>query len=236
MDALPKPRLRIAVLGAGGRAGRAAVEEAHARGHRVVAIVRDPQRYPDLARERITVVRGDALDPGSVVAATAGCDAIVAAVTPFTAPPDSFEGFDASYYERVADGLIAAGQGGARRILVVSLFATLDLPDGRPVFDDSRAFPAELRPFAAAHAAGTARLTASDPDVDWLALAPPPQLIPGGPRTGHYRLGDHTVDLATEASLSYADLAIAILDEIERPTRHREHIAVSGVSTATPAR
>ncbi|MGW4698416.1 NAD(P)H-binding protein, partial [Kitasatospora cineracea] len=40
---------RIVVFGAGGRVGRAAVAEAVRRGHAVTAVVRDPDRHPELA-------------------------------------------------------------------------------------------------------------------------------------------------------------------------------------------
>jgi putative NADH-flavin reductase len=46
-------RSRVAVLGAGGRAGRAIVREAARRGLPVVAVVRDPRRHADLATEDI---------------------------------------------------------------------------------------------------------------------------------------------------------------------------------------
>jgi uncharacterized protein (DUF1778 family) len=45
--------------------------------------------------------------------------------------------------------------------------------------------------------------------------------------TGRYRLGTGTVERESWiAPLAYADLAEAVLDEIDRPTRHREHVAI----------
>jgi putative NADH-flavin reductase len=54
--------MRIAVFGATGRTGRPLVEQALARGHEVVAFVRDPAKLPEGVREDggLTVVEGDA--------------------------------------------------------------------------------------------------------------------------------------------------------------------------------
>lgn len=225
----PAP-LKIAVLGAGGRAGRTITAEATARGHSVTSVVREPQRHLDLQGDHVTLVAGDALDTVSMATTVSGCAAIVSAVTPFTAPPASFDDFDTTYYERVADTLITtATTMSVTRVVVISLFATLDLPGGGKVLDDPALFPPQLRPFAAAHAAGTERLKLSGGAVDWLSLAPPPQLTADTPATRTYRLGDHTADTTALATpLSYADLAVAVIDQIEQPTRHREHVAVYG--------
>lgn len=221
---------RIVVLGAGGRAGRAVTAEAAARGHEVVAVVRDPRRHHNLARGSVTVVPGDALDAQSVAAAAAGGVALVSAVTPFTAPPASFDGFDTGYYERVVDALLAgAVDAGVRRVVVISLFATLHGPDGRMVLEDPALFPPHLRPFAAAHAAGIRRLAQGTNGVDWLALAPPPQLLADAIRAGRYELGSHEADMTKwTRPLSYPDLGAAVVEQIEHPTRHREHLAVYG--------
>lgn len=220
----------ITVFGAGGRAGRAVVAEAVARGHRPTAVVRDPTRHPDLAGGSVQLRAGDALDPRSVTMTASDSEAIVSAVTPFTAPPPSFDDFDTGYYERAATALLAgAAKVGAARLIVVGLFATLHQSDGTLVLEDPALFPPSLRPFAVAHAAGVARLQRDGVAVDWIALAPPPQLRLDVSPTGSYRLGDAIAETGSwDAPLAYADLATAIIDQIETPTRHREHLAVYG--------
>jgi putative NADH-flavin reductase len=199
----------IAVLGAGGRAGRAVVAEAIARGHTVTAIVRDPTRHADLE-----AVAADALDAGAVRRAAAGARAVVNAVAPFSGPPASFDGFDPAYFRRIADAMLAV----PARLVGIGLFATLHDPAGRPLMDDPDRFPPALLPYARAHAAGVERL--HETDADWVVLTPPPLLTDEAPRTGRYALGDRTVDSdRLERPLSYADLAVAALDQIERPTR-----------------
>jgi hypothetical protein len=224
------PPLRIAVLGAGGRAGRAITTTATSRGHAVTAIVRDPDRHRDLGGPDVTVVAGDGLDAASTARAAAGAQALVSAVTPFTAPPASFDGFDTGFYARIADTLThAARDAGIGRVVVVGLFATLHTPDGGLVADDPGLFPEALRPFAHAHAAAIERLRTTAAGLDWLVLAPPPTLGPDAPGGGRYVLGDENMDASRwEAPLSYADLATAVVDQITQPTRHREHVAVYG--------
>ncbi|XVV15293.1 NAD(P)-dependent oxidoreductase [Actinoplanes sp. CA-131856] len=214
----------VVVLGAAGRAGRAVTEEAGRRGLPVVPVVRDLRRHEG------RTVAGNALDADSVTRAAAGAAAIVCAVTPFTAPPPSFDGFDVGFYEHVVDAMCAAAaRTTASRIIMIGLFATLRTPDGRRVLDDPALFPEGLRPFAIAHARAIDHLRDSHAGADWLVLTPPPGLSLDAEVTGAYRLGD---DMVTEPGwsipLSYADLAQAVLDQISAPTRRREPVGVAG--------
>ncbi|GAB6903292.1 NAD(P)-dependent oxidoreductase [Kineosporia succinea] len=226
------PDSPVVVTGAGGRAGRAVVAEAIRRGVRVVAVVRDPARAADLHRDGVRVVAGNALVPARLTPAALHLRpaspprAWVTAITPFSTPPDDFEGFDSSFYRRAhRAALEAARRTGTGRLVVVGLFATLT-HRGRPVLDDPSLFPPRLRPFARAHAAGLETLRDEAGDIDWLTLAPPPLLSDSAPVTGAYRLGDGTLDPRAGSALSYTDLAVAVLDEIEKPTRHREQVAI----------
>ncbi|GGP34224.1 NAD(P)-dependent oxidoreductase [Saccharothrix coeruleofusca] len=204
---------RIVVFGAGGRAGRAVVDEARARGHEVTAVVRDPRRHPG--------VRGDVTDPRSVAELVAGHDAAVQAATPVTGPHQVAGDWDRAFFTKAADALLASG---VPRLVAVGLFADLRAPGGGLVMDDPALFPPELRAFAQAHADGLARLRASATGVDWVVLTPPAELFTGE-RTGRYRLGGEE---AGGAALSYSDLAVAVVDEAVRPRHHRERVAARG--------
>ena len=81
------------------------------------------------------------------------------------------------------------------------------------------------RALQVAHTAGLDRLRAAGARVDWLVLTPPAALDPAGPRLGRYRTGG---DTAPATGLSYADLAVAVLDEIESPRHHRTRVSVFG--------
>jgi putative NADH-flavin reductase len=218
----------IVIYGAGGRAGRAVTAEARAREHRVTAVVRDPARHGDLETDGVRVVRGDVTDRATAAAIVRGHDAVVNAVSPFTGPEQGFADLDPRFFVTAADALLdGMAAAGVPRLVVVGLFANLKDASGRPVMDDPAAFPPEIRPFAEAHTAGLDRLRERDgTTVDWLMLTPPARLEQAE-RTGRYAVGGQTAP-PSDAHLSYADLAVAIVDEIEKPRHHRTRVSVTG--------
>lgn len=215
----------VVVFGAGGRAGRAITGQARRNGHPVTAVVRDPARHADLARPGVRLVAGDLTDPACAAAVAEGALALVNAVTPFSAPPESFDGFDRSYYVRLAEILASAAERSATgRVVEIGLAATLGTGNGH-LYEDAQAFPAFLRPFAEARMQGIDAWRGQK--ADWLIMTPPPSLSPDAPSTGRYQLADSVLDVrAAGIPLSYADLAVAVVDEIGAPTRHREQVAI----------
>ncbi|WP_406639275.1 NAD(P)-dependent oxidoreductase [Amycolatopsis sp. WGS_07] len=216
----------LVVFGAGGRAGLAMVTEALRRRRPVLAVVRDPARHSGLAAlgEEVTVVAGDLTDSDSVAAVLPGdVAALVNAVTPFSAPPESFEDFDPDYFVRLVENLAQAARG--TRVIEIGLAATLRTGSGR-VFEDASAFPAFLRPFAEARMKGLAAWRAQA-STDWLVVTPPPGLSLEAPATGEYRLAGDVLEVrSANVPLSYADLATAVLDQIEAPTFSRQQVSV----------
>jgi putative NADH-flavin reductase len=151
---------------------------------------------------------------------------VVHAVTPFSGPEQGFAGLDPEFFVHAADTLInGMTEANVPRLLVVGLFANLKGADGRLVMDDPSVFPVEIRRFAAAHLAGLERLKARGTAIDWLMLTPPALLKVDGPRTGRFQFGGETAPPAS-AYLSYADLAVAVIDEIETPRHHRTRVTV----------
>ncbi|NNN37065.1 NAD(P)H-binding protein [Streptomyces sp. S3(2020)] len=218
----------IVVFGAGGRAGRAVTAEARRRGYEVTAVVRDPARHAELGADGVTVVRGDVTDLGSVGSVADGRSAAVHAVSPFSGPEQGFDTLDPDFFVKAADALLGGlTAAGVRRLVAVGLFANLLGADGRPVMDDPVVLPPEIRPFALAHTAGLSRLRAEGDSgfVDWAMLTPGGGLEENAPRTGRYVLGGERVP-DRMGVLSYADLAVAVVDEIERPTAHRTRVSV----------
>ncbi|HEY4570134.1 MAG TPA: NAD(P)H-binding protein, partial [Kribbella sp.] len=73
---------KVLVIGARGRAGRAAVQEARARGHEVTAVARASTAPADQddSRSADGIVAGDVLDADRIVELAVGYDAVIAAV------------------------------------------------------------------------------------------------------------------------------------------------------------
>lgn len=215
----------IVVFGAGGRAGRAIVAEAARRGHRVTAVVRDPAKYPGLAAAGgnasgvVDVVAGDIGSASSVAGVVGGHDAVVHAAASLDRPADLVF---AEAALALIDGLSRVG---VSRLVAIGMAANLEVSPGVRVLDEP-GFPAEYLPFALGHTAGLHVLRAAPAELDWVMLAPP-MVLDEGPRTGRYRTGgDHVLTPGEPGHLSYEDLAIAVLDEIETPKHHRTRIAV----------
>ena len=73
--------MKLFVIGATGRTGREVVEQALARGHQVTAFVRSPGGIK-LKNERITVIKGNAMDEDQLADAMQNHDAVVSTLGP----------------------------------------------------------------------------------------------------------------------------------------------------------
>jgi len=77
-----KPRtIKLLVIGATGRTGHEIVQQALARGHQVTAFVRSPDSIT-LTNERLTVVKGDAMDESQLAKVMQGHNAVLSALGP----------------------------------------------------------------------------------------------------------------------------------------------------------
>jgi putative NADH-flavin reductase len=91
------------------------------------------------------------------------------------------------------------------------------------VLDDTRYVPAHIRPIAAASVRQLEVCRAHA--ADWVYLSPPALLEPGE-RTGTYRRGVDEL-LTGPSAISAADLAVAVLDELENPGADRHFTVAS---------
>ncbi len=73
--------MKLFVIGATGRTGREIVEQALARGHHVTAFVRSPESVT-LKNERLTVIKGNAMDENELFNAMQNHDAVLSALGP----------------------------------------------------------------------------------------------------------------------------------------------------------
>ncbi|WP_052848735.1 NAD(P)-dependent oxidoreductase [Streptomyces avicenniae] len=201
--------MHITVIGAAGETGSRVVAEALRRHHDVTAATRR---------------HGDATDPATVARLAAGQDVVVSA----TRPAPGAEHEHAAAALALLDGLSGTGV----RLLVVGGAGSLTVPgtDGTLVVDDPRHVPLEIRPFALASNAQFAVFADAPADVDWLYVSPPVHFAPGE-RTGRYTVGadELLVDADGLSALSMEDMAVALLDEAEKPRHHRTRITVGRV-------
>ena len=199
----------IAILGATGRAGSQLLEEALRRGHRVTAIARHASRLG----ERAGVVSKDVdiNDAHDLQLAVAGHDVVLSAAHFSTLPA-------AAIIEPVK-------RAGIKRLLFVGGAASLLLPDGTRVLD-SPGFPDAYKAEASAGAVYLETLRA-EKELDWTFLSPSAEFVEGE-RTGTFRLGkDHLLVSAEGKSwITFADFAIAMLDEVEQPRHSRQRFTV----------
>lgn len=68
----------VALIGASGNAGSRILKELSDRGHRVTAIVRNPEKVAKLPG--VTAVKADVFDKAGLAAALRGHDAVISAV------------------------------------------------------------------------------------------------------------------------------------------------------------
>lgn len=189
--------MKIAVLGASGRAGSEITKELSARGHQVLAIARKPEAIPQLPG--VIAKAGDAASP-ALADLIRGADAVISALH-FDVPAETL--------------LSALKQAGVPRLLVTGGAASLEVAPGVRVIDDP-AFPEEWK---GAALGGIAFLDAlrDETEIDWTYFSPAALLFEG-PRLGSYRGGtDQLVtDADGESKISFADYAIAMVDELEQ--------------------
>ncbi|MDB5780079.1 MAG: hypothetical protein JWP93_2444 [Polaromonas sp.] len=207
--------MNIALIGATGFIGSAVLSELLRRGHQVTALARHPARLAP--QTGLRVVKADVLDTAQVVRAVAGHEAVVSAYNPGWSEPRIHDLF-LQGSQAILDGV---RQAGVQRLLVVGGAGSLYVAPGVQLVD-TPGFPAEYRQGALAAREFLTRLQAESV-LDWSFVSPPIALAPGE-RTGQYRLGgdDLLPGLGdSPAGISVADLAVAIVDEIEQP-RHRQ--------------
>jgi len=200
---------KIAIIGATGRAGGQLLEEALRRGHSVTAIARNTAKIGE--RAGVVCKQLDALDSEALTAAVEGHDVVISAAHFATVP---------------ADNLIAPLKAaGVKRLLVVGGAGSLLLPDGTRVID-SKGFPEEYLAEATAGALFLDVLR-REQDLDWTFLSPSAEFVEDE-RTERFRVGkDHLLfDNAGRSWISFADYAIAMIDEVETPQFSRTRFTV----------
>ncbi|MBN2877633.1 MAG: NAD(P)H-binding protein [Bacilli bacterium] len=197
--------MKIAIIGANGKAGRLIVQEAIDRGHDVLAIVRDRTKLDinvDVLEKDVLSLVGDDFK---------GVDVLINAMGAGTQDPILYQIATRHMIEVLSDlpnlrYLVVGGAG--------SLFT--DSTMSRSLYETEQ-FPKSIYPTAMNMAKALERLRESQ--IRWSFFSPAIQFDSNGRKTGEYQLGSEWVILnqAQESYISYPDYVIALLDEVENP-------------------
>ena len=205
--------MKMAVVCANGKAGKWIVKEAMARGLDVTAVVRGENRTEAkraLVKDLYDLTAED----------LKGFDVVVDAFgawAPETLPQHS------TSLKHLCDIL----SGTDVRLLVVGGAGSLYVnPEHTAQVMDGPDFPDVFKPLASNMGAALSELRRRD-DVKWTYLSPAADFQADGERTGKYLLGGEelTLNERGESVISYADYAIAMVDEAISGNHIRQRIS-----------
>lgn len=209
---------KVAVVCAAGKEGRLLVDEAVARGYDVTGFVRGSDKVANpkaktVVKDLFNLTREDLI----------GFDAVIDAFgawTPETLP------LHRTSLKHLCDVL----SGTKVRLLVVGGAGSLYVnPEHTVQVKDLESFPAMFKPLADMQGAALDDLRKRS-DVQWTFLSPAGDFVADGERTGEYLLGgeEYFVNDRGESRISYADYAIAMVDEIENANNIQKRFSVIG--------
>lgn len=207
--------MKIAVVAANGRVAKKVIAEALSRGHEVTAFGRHAENDTstknyvqkdlfDLKREDLT-----------------GIDAVVDAVGAWS--PETFP-IIPNAAKHLADILADTPV----RLVIVGGAGSLFVNPGHTLtVAETPDFPDAFKGVAAAHQQALDFLRTAK-DTQWTYISPAGDFQAEGERTGRYILAgeEFTLNSRNESIISYADYAIALVDEIEKGTHLQQRISV----------
>lgn len=202
----------------GGQGGQVLVDEAVSRGYDVTGFVRGSDKVANpkaktVVKDLFDLTREDLI----------GFDAVIDAFgawTPETLP------LHKTSLKHLCDVL----SGTKVRLLVVGGAGSLYVnPEHTVQVKDLESFPAMFKPLANNMGEALAELRTRS-DVQWTYLSPAGDFVADGERTGEYLLGgeEYFVNDKGESRISYADYAIAMIDEIENANNIQKRFSVIG--------
>lgn len=206
--------MKVAVVCANGRVGKLVVKEAMERGLDVTAVVRGENHSgaQKVIQKDLFQLNADDLR---------GFDVVVDA---FGAWTEEVLPLHSTSLKHLCDLL----SGSATRLLVVGGAGSLYVdPEHTVQVCDGPDFPTEFLPLAKAQGKALEELR-ERADVKWTFISPAADFQAEGERTGKYILGGEELTLNSrgESVISYADYAIAMVDELTGGNHIQERISV----------
>ncbi|QKF61717.1 NAD(P)-dependent oxidoreductase [Campylobacter curvus] len=193
--------MKVAIIGANGKAGGFILNEALSRGYDVTAIVRNKAYKND----KVKILYKDIMSLKK--ADLAGFDAVISA----------FGSFNGEEHTRVLTHLADMLSGSDTRLLVVGGAGSLytDASHTMRLFETPD-FPSKYKPTATAMAKAFDALRKRS-DVKWTYFSPAAEFDPSLPKSGKYTLGgeEFILNRKGESVIGYADYAVAMIDELE---------------------
>lgn len=208
----------VTVYGSTGMVGSAIAAEAASRGFAVTGVTR---KAPEAVADKIdgvTYVTGEISDAAGVAARAAATDNLVLSV------PGARDGSSvqpiidahAALIPALADAKVTA------RIFIVGGAGATETPDGT-MLKDTPDFPAAYKAEADSFAQILDLWRAAPEGLDWVMLAPAPEIAPGE-ASASYVLGD---DQPAGGFVSAGTFAKAAVDELETPAHRRARFTVA---------
>jgi uncharacterized protein len=200
--------MKIAILGATGHLGGYYLAEALKRGHKVTAIVRHANKLS--SHDNLSVVEVDMSDVDSLAHALRGHDAVLSSLA-----------YDAANGVKLLD---AAKKAGVKHLVVSGSFASFEYEPGKLILDHPD-FPKEYYEMAA-HGVNFYKTISKEKELSWSYMTPSMEFIDEGPR-GNYKIERAPIyDQNGKSAISFGDLAVAILNEVEKPQYHHERVTI----------
>lgn len=211
----------VTLIGASGFVGTAILNELLNRGHKVTAIVRNPEKV-SVKNDNLKVVKANVSDTEGLIEACKGKDAVISAYNPGWTNPNIYEETLRNYPLI----LESVKHSGVNRLLCVGGAGTLFCAPGLRVLD-SGVIPEDIMGGVKSLAEFYLNTLINEHDIDWVFFSPAGTLEPGE-RTGNFRLGkdDLIVDADGNSHISVEDYAMAMVDELEKPTHHFERFTI----------
>lgn len=205
---------KIAVVAANGRAAQKIISEAVERGLDVTAFGRrenNTQAASYVQKDVFDLTKTDLQDFDAVVDAVGAWELTNLYVIPKAAAylADLLKGTDTRL-------LVVGGAG--------SLYVN---PEHTSTLELQPDFPDAYKPVSATHGSALAILRAAK-DVNWTYVSPAADFQADGQKTGKYLLGGEEFMLndRQQSVISYADYAVAMIDEIEKGSHIQQRISV----------
>lgn len=208
----------VAIVCAAGKQGRLLVNEAVSRGYSVTGFVRGGDKVENTQAKTVVKDLFDLTKEDLI-----GFDVVIDAFGAWTPETLPLHSKSLKHLCDILSGtdvrLLVVGGAGSLYVNKEHTLQVKDLPD----------FPEIYKPLATAQSVALDELRKRN-DVKWTFLSPAGNFVADGARTGKYLLGgeEYFENAKGVSEISYADYAIAMIDEIENANNIQKRFAVIG--------